>query len=1058
MRRAQLTYLIIMSESNTPKTSTAPKADLFADIATSLPIANRPGLELPERTAVSGRSLPLAPLAPNQAQRPLATKIKTVEDLDQALAAERERTKSYLADHAPALPVTRVCVPFNECQWRIETDADRSALETAINGAGDWETVSIPHYGPPLGKASTLYRVTFDLPEAVMEQESIVLCFDAVDYRCLPYLNGFCLGSHEGIFEGFEFNIKGIARAAGNTLLIRVENDFTMLGEAFAEGEVDGDKVYAATGLGYDDPELGWHHCPAGMGIWQPFRIEGRSRLSIVDLYVRPLPSMDAVEILVEVENAGTSHSEAVALQVSIYGQNFEAAVHVDHLYRPTTSPEGGFGDLDKEMPDSAPLLLGGGRNFLKVTLPMSDPRIWDLDTPWLYQAQVRLVDEAGALLDVARQQFGMRHFTQDEHSEPKGKFYLNDREIRLRGANTMGNLDMCVFREDWDQLVDDILLARLTNMNFLRLTQHPVQKAVYEYCDRLGMMLQTDLPLFASIRQNQFLECVRQAGAMEKLVRSHPSNILVSFINEPFPNGRGRPHRFLSRAEMELFFDIAIKVVHRENPDRVIKCVDGDYDPPAEFGMPDNHCYCGWYLGHGIDLGQLHAGHWLPVKAGWHYGCGEFGAEGLDSLAVMQQFYPQAWQASSPESAWNPGVINQAQTMNFHGLWYSTPGNQREWIEASQAHQEWTNRLMTEAFRRMAGMNTFAIHLFIDAWPAGWMKTIMDVNRTPKKSWFSYRDALEPLAVSLRSDRVAGFSAETLLVEAWVVNDYDEVPAGCLLDYEVIHAEQVIARGSLPAEIARCAPHSQGVIPVKLPAVVGAGQVEVGLSLVDAAGHALHDTQLSLEVYPPVQSLDSVEPGAAVHVLGDAEAGQALLQDLGIAAPSRSSIEAASVLLITDMDAYLAEADRVDSAVRAGAIACFLPLPVGSHQIGTSTVKVAKAGMGPRHFVSCATGHQLVAGFSPDAFKFWYHEACGHVSPILNTTLDAEQWDRVLESGDGGWQRPWGPVTVAAEHRDGKGCWRICQVSLVNRLKTNPAAHLFAQRFFQPVHSAVEA
>ena len=32
-----------------------------------------------------------------------------------------------------------------------------------------------------------------------------------------------------------------------------------------------------------------------------------------------------------------------------------------------------------------------------------------------------------------------MREFRQDEDSTPKGKFYLNGREIRLRGANTMG-------------------------------------------------------------------------------------------------------------------------------------------------------------------------------------------------------------------------------------------------------------------------------------------------------------------------------------------------------------------------------------------------------------------------------------------------------------------------------------------------------------------------------------------------------------------------------------------------------------------------------------------
>ena len=33
--------------------------------------------------------------------------------------------------------------------------------------------------------------------------------------------------------------------------------------------------------------------------------------------------------------------------------------------------------------------------------------------------------------------------------------------------------------------------------MNFLRFTQRPVQKEIYEYCDMLGLLNQTDLPLF---------------------------------------------------------------------------------------------------------------------------------------------------------------------------------------------------------------------------------------------------------------------------------------------------------------------------------------------------------------------------------------------------------------------------------------------------------------------------------------------------------------------------------------------------------------------------------
>jgi hypothetical protein len=316
-----------MPDSNQPKkdSGVSPQSvDLFADIATRLPLENRPGLKEPVRVTASTRKLSYAPPQADQLPRLRADKITNAGELARALERERERTQPFLQDLAPPLPKLRPQFAVKQGQWRIETDEDRANFPSALDGQGAWDTVNIPHYGPPLGHAATLYRFTFDLPAEFFQKERIVLCFEGVDYRCQPYLNGFCLGKHEGFFEPFEFDVTGIARASDNTLVVRVENDFTMFGETFGSTHIDGDKVYAATGLGYDDPAHGWHHCPAGMGICQPFYFEGRARLAITDVFVRPLASLDAVEIHVTIENAGTNSEEKGTLLVSIYGQNFQ--------------------------------------------------------------------------------------------------------------------------------------------------------------------------------------------------------------------------------------------------------------------------------------------------------------------------------------------------------------------------------------------------------------------------------------------------------------------------------------------------------------------------------------------------------------------------------------------------------------------------------------------------------------------------------------------------------------------------------------------------------------
>ena len=60
-----------------------------------------------------------------------------------------------------------------------------------------------------------------------------------------------------------------------------------------------------------------------------------------------------------------------------------------------------------------------------------------------------------------------------------------------------------------------------------------------------------------------------------------------------------------------------------------------------------------------------------------------------------------EAKAAPVEEAAWDPFDIVKAQTGRFHYLWYETPRTLDGWVAASQEHQRWGVRLMTEAFRR---------------------------------------------------------------------------------------------------------------------------------------------------------------------------------------------------------------------------------------------------------------------------------------------------------------------------------------------------------------------
>ena len=843
--------------------------------------------------------------SPCKTAQPMHTK----EELQGALQEMRQAYAPFLQHHAPEiLPLTQ--------KYPIR--------EFLLNGE---ETVTIPHYGGPLGYAVKTYTAEFNLEG--FEGKAVYICFKGADYIARVYVNDTCVGIHEGFFSPFEFEITAAAKEGSNRLRIDLENDFIYRGNTVA-GEVgnalglpliEGDKLYAATGIGYDDPEVGWHHCPPAMGLYGEVSVEVRSTLNITDIYVRPLVEESAAEVWMELENTQRI-AKKVAFSLSLYGKNFPQTLFENLVYEPVS--------------DGKELLASYGKNVYKFRVAIPDARIWDLETPWLYELQATVVT-GGEEQDRKCAAFGMRSFIQDVSSEPKGMFYLNGRKIRLRGANTMGFEQLDVLREDYNQLIDDILLAKICNMNYWRLTQRPVQDEVYQYCDMLGLMTQTDLPLFAVMRRSKFCEGVRQAEEMVRLVRNHPCNIMLTYINEPYGNVEpgNRPHRHMTRPEMEKFFQACDLVVEYNCPDCVIKHVDGDFEPPDLSGqncMPDFHTYNLWYGG-SLPFGKMYRGHWTPTLPGWYYGCGEYGTEGLESAAFMQAHYPAHWL----KEPFDPANIVGAQTPVRYFHFFDTPKSMEQWVEKSQAYQAFATKMATECFRRDFRMVSFAIHLFIDAWPAGWLKCIMDSDRNPKKAYFAYRDALAPILVSLRSDRFTWFDDETVSVEAYVCNDTNEASVeGHSMVFELYDGDTMIRRSQTKAMFGAMTTAYIANAEFRLPPVDNRKKLQLKAILL-RDGETVSYNTFDLEVF---------------H--------------------RRQVCEHDNLVIVDDLEP-------------------------GEHEIAGETVVVT--GRGPAYFVSRNSGHPTVAEFCEFDFNMMYSREDDMIVQLVNKEFAADGFTPILLS-----------------------------------------------------------
>lgn len=916
---------------------------------------------------------------------------QTAATLRVELEEMRRRMRPFLAELAPLPDIRRRTKTLDAADWRLEPESR-------------WRKVTLPHYGGPMGRARAWYRMHVALDEADFAAGTVWLCFGGVDYRAAVFVNDQLAGTHEGFFSPFEFEVTPLLRRGGNEVLVRVENDAICHGNKTWDDPRAGDKIYAATGLGWDEPGLGWHHCPPGMGIHRPVKMESRPALFIRDVFVRPLLDETCVEAWVEVFHSGDDPA-GFMLGTQIHGRNFQASA-----------------DL-REWRGLPPAGAGVNRYVLRV--PMEEFRRWSPSEPWLYRLNVALASAAGH--DASTTSFGMRTFVLDESPGSdgfRGRFLLNGRAIRLRGANTMGHEQQSVIRGDLDQLRDDILLAKLCHLNFLRFTQRPVEAEVYDLCDRLGMMAQTDLPLFGYMRRNQFAEAVRQSSEMARLIRGHASNVLASFINEPFPRAWGdQSHRHLSRKELEAFFVAAAAAMHVENPDQQIKPIDGDYEPPGP-GLPDNHCYAGWYNAHALDLGRLHKGYWVDVKEGWNCACGEFGSEGLEDEDFMRQSYPPAWlPAAGEEAAWSPSRIAKCQTGTHHALWFEAGTSVGEWVRKSQQHQAWITRLMTEAFRRNNRMVSFAIHLLIDAWPAGWMKTVMDCRRHPKPAFFAYRNALAPLAAFLRMDRTVFFPGETMEADVWVCADGDLPSSPLGLAYQLECDGHVLRSGRAKALARADEALFQGRLGVEAPSVRCITRMELRLALLDDEGHVLHSSVEPLKIHP--------RP-ACGEKRGAPRLGRGVGADVARVLPSNWRVSS---------DPHDWEAVKAD--VESGATAVFLECPAGEFEIAGTRLRFEACGMEPRHFVARAPGHPLAQQFEEDDFRFWYDRTQDCPAPLLHTLLFADDtWSPILTTSQGGWGMAWTPALAAAEKPFGRGRVIVCQLTLSGRLD-NPVALL---------------
>ena len=341
------------------------------------------------------------------------------------------------------------------------------------------------------------YRRVVSIPENWGDKR-VILNFGAVDWEATVWVNGNQIGTHENGYLPFELDITDALTPGEPTVIVVRAYDAQDHGEQLA------------------GKQIGWYVRTSG--IWQTVYLEPRSATHIAQCHITP-----------DIDNATATFSANINGDV----ENTELSLRwtCDEL--------------------SGTVEVSGNETRWTVSIRPEQLRLWDVDTPNLYDVTLELVAE-GTVIDRIFTYFGMRKVSIAK--APGGDYqyiYLNNRPIYLLGALNQSFNPEGVYTFLTDEAIrTDVERAKEFGFNFLRLHIKVDEPRLYYWADKLGLLFMCDIPNFGTYTekaQTRFEETLRGNIARDY---NHPSIISWCNFNETWGLGGNEYKEMTDRQE----------------------------------------------------------------------------------------------------------------------------------------------------------------------------------------------------------------------------------------------------------------------------------------------------------------------------------------------------------------------------------------------------------------------------------------------------------------------------------------------------------------------------
>lgn len=916
------------------------------------------------------------------------------------------------AGETPEIAAGKGCVQvpvpqlLNRIYWWLDDSEDFKKHETARLKALGFDTERAE---------DGWYYLKVTVPQ-IPDGKHVFIEFDGIAMVSRTYCNGKLLGEHKGMFSRFEYDLTPHLRSGENLIAVfvsmeKIPPSSLSMGEAVTVNLTASKVKTMSKGMfgplspNFDNRAYDLH------GIWQPAKLVVRGKAKLDDVWF--VPSLDGAEVKVEARSLTGAQTA-----------NFMAQ----------------WTDLKTGRPFAESTVKGVTLSANPVSRAIEirnvKPQLWTPAKPNLYRLDVKLVTDAGEVLDSWTQNVGFRTF------EARGnQFLLNGKPYWLRGANHLP-----YGKNPFDPMLARRLIQSLhdANVGITRTHATPWNEAWLDAADEIGLAVSLEgirpwalAGKIGATPPDIFAHWLMENEDVVKRARNHPSVFIYTVGNEMLLRDTKNVEKWQQLSDI-------VKQTRKVDPTRPVIC-SSEYAREAE-------TYNELLKPNGIDDGDADD---LHRYNNW-YGPSSFVTDAklekeIKANGGTRPLIGQEMSSGYPDLDNGLPVLRYTRDLVTPQAWvgnYSYPGNDPKYfLEHHRAvTKRWAERLRFERGTNTAGFMLFAAECwFSHSYDAATLKPYPAVE--------AVREAFAPIGLALETGRRRFMSGEELETAVFISNDDESHRDLTDLKLEWMVVEKPNGKGltrGQPAAVTKLAFHATEKAPVriKFPEVSHRRSLALQCRLMQGNKEISRTTD-NVEVMP---SPKPAKLEAPIFARGLGQDLNRFLEVKGVR--SSGDLSSAQVLLVGAKDGVtgLAVAGSIRKAIEAGATAIVFSPGEKFTSLFPKDILDAKASPGEfADFAPCA-GTALAEQLAPMDLKWWgrkddWRVFVADTSHRLKSGGSARELIRYIPahsyiSAD---KVPEQYRTVMFEIPLGRGRLWVCDLDFEASVSIDPAAQQFA-------------